>query len=125
MILRVLPCVAAAVLCSGCFGFLVDKPFTTEIQHPMPNKAPNLPPGRDRWAVESYPTSPLTKDHFLAAWGVPREKLTTPKGETWIYAENARWCGLWVAFVVPIPLLLPVCETYDRVAFEGDAAVRS
>ena len=127
-ILRFLSSTALGISCAGCFGFLVDKPMTTNIQNPVPREAQFITSGkRDRWACQparDVPV-PLTKDGFLAVWGAPKEKMTTPKGETWIYAEEGRWCGLWIAFFVPVPLLLPVCETFDRVDFEGELAVRS
>src|SRR5262249_52783075 len=81
----------------------------------------------DRWACQQSqdPERRLKKDDFVSAWGEPKEKVTTAKGETWIYLDSWRWCGVWVSFIVPAPLLLPVCETYDRVEFEGEVAVRS
>jgi len=77
-----------------------------------------------RWACESLdgPAKPLTKKEFLEAWGEPDEKISTETGETWIYQENGKWCGVWI---LPIPLMLPVCKTRDEVIFEGDVAVRS
>jgi len=117
------------MLCAGCFGFLVDKPWTKDIQNPMPLKVDRFPISseRDRWACQPSPdpSAPVTKLAFLTAWGEPTDKVVTTKGETWIYAEKGRWCGLWIAFVVPVPLLLPVCETFDHVEFEGELAVRS
>lgn len=127
-ILRFLSSTALGISCAGCFGFLVDKPMTTDIQNPAPRNAAFVTSAKqDRWACQSAqdPPAPSTKDRFLVAWGAPREKVTTSKGETWIYEEQGRWCGLWIAFFVPIPVLLPVCETFDRVDFEGDLAVRS
>ena len=128
VILRFLSGTALAISCAGCFGFLVDKPMTADIRNPSPHKWAFMTSGKqDRWAchpVQDLP-APVAKARFLEEWGTPREKMTTPKGETWIYAEEGRWCGLWIAYFVPIPLLLPVCETFDRVDFEGDLAVRS
>ena len=74
MIGRVLSSAALAAPCAGCFGFLIDKPMTTDIQNPVPLKASFVTSDkRDRWACQPQqdPPAPLTKDHFLAAWAHP------------------------------------------------------
>lgn len=127
--LRALLMVVAAASCAGCFGFLVDKPYTTDIRNPVPSKASGEGPlyllsRKQRWACERS-SERYSKEQFLNAWGQPREKVPTPQGETWIYEDSRRWCGIWVSFIVPVPLLLPICETFDHVEFEGELAVRS
>ena len=80
--------VVPAICCAGCFGFLVDKPRTTDIQNPAPLKARQFPFsfGEDRWACQQSadPERQFKKDDFVSAWGEPTEKVTTAKGETWI-----------------------------------------
>jgi hypothetical protein len=130
MIARTLLIASLAAGCTGCVGLMVDQPWTQEIRNPVPLKAEKFfggPNDLDRWACQpgSGPAVPQTKDRFLGAWGVPKEKVPTAKGETWIYSESGRWCGLWVFFVLPLPILLPVCETFDHVVFEDERAVRS
>ena len=130
MIARVLLITALATGCTGCVGLMVDKPWTREIWNPVPLKAKKLlggPDDLDRWACQpgSGSSEPQTKDRFLASWGVPREKVPTGKGETLIYSESGRWCGLWMLVILPLPILLPVCETFDHVVFEDDLAVKS
>lgn len=115
-------------LCSGCIGFSLDTTETVEVKNPVPlydHQADADWGGSHRWACESESASfsPLTKNFFLAAWGEPREKIISANGETWLYDESGRWCGLWVGVIVPIPLLLPVCDTYDSVYFEEGVAV--
>jgi hypothetical protein len=131
MIIRSLLLAALAGACGGCVGFALDIPTTHEIPNPVPLMpkegafgSANKP---DRWACQSdaQASVPLTKTDFLNSWGVPTEKVATAKGETWIYAERNRWCGLWVFVIIPVPVVLPVCDTYDKVTFEGDAAVSS
>ena len=115
--------------CAGCFGFLVDKPYTVDIRNPAPLEASNpvVRVGKNRWACQqtNYPPVLIHKADVLRAWGAPREKAPTPRGETWTYRENWRWCGIWIGLIVPVPVLLPVCETFDHVEFEGDLAVAS
>jgi hypothetical protein len=131
MIIRSLLLAALASTCAGCVGFALDIPTTHEISNPVPLMAKQGAVGSDaklaRWACQPEATVsvPLTKDHFLGRWGAPAEKVAAAKGETWIYAERNRWCGLWVFVIIPVPFVLPVCDTYDKVTFEGDAAVSS
>lgn len=119
---------AALVLaCSGCVGFIADVSDNQEIRNPVPLRAEKLFGGdADRWACQPPdPSTPLTRKDFLAAWGEPAEKLVRAGGETWVYAERGRWCGALLLVLVPVPAMLPLCETYDRVEFEGDRAIRS
>lgn len=111
-------------------GMMVDRPWNREIRNPVPLHAKKLfggPNDLDRWACQpgSDPSVSQTKDRFLAAWGEPKEKVPTAKGETWIYSESGRWCGVWILVILPLPVLLPVCETFDHVVFENDLAVTS
>lgn len=131
MLVRPLLLAALATASAGCVGFSVEIPSTQEIQNPVPLKVKEGAIGGGdalvRWACqsESGPSVPLTKNHFLNVWGAPAEKVATARGETWIYAESNRWCGLWVFVILPVPVVLPVCDTFDKVSFEGDAAVSS
>lgn len=128
MLLRTLVVAGMAATCSGCVGVIVEVPETEAIWQPVPLRAERFfGSAADRWACQQAPGrhAPLTKKEFLAAWGEPREKRANPLGETWIYAESGRWCGLVVFVLLPIPALLPVCETYDHVEFEGEQAMRS
>jgi hypothetical protein len=129
--IRSLLLAALASTCAGCVGFALDIPTTHEMPNPVPLMAREGAFGTGdklaRWACQSDAETsvPLTKDQFLDRWGAPMEKVVSAKGETWIYAERNRWCGLWVFVVIPVPIELPICDTYDKVAFEGDAAVSS
>jgi hypothetical protein len=130
MIIRPLMLVALATSCAGCAGFAINLPQTHEIKNPVPFREKQIFGDKDdfdRWACQPdfWSSTPLTKSDFLQAWGAPREKVIAPKGETWIYAESNRWCGLWLVVILPVPLVLPVCDTYDKVSFEGELAVSS
>ena len=130
VIARALLIAALASGCTGCVGLMVDKPWTREIWNPVPitaKKPLGGPNDVDRWACQpgSAASAPQTKDRFLASWGAPREKVATAQGETWIYSESGRWCGVWILVILPLPMLLPVCETFDHVRFEDELAVGS
>lgn len=127
---KVLLLAGVAVACSGCIGLQVDFPVTHNIQNPVPHNAAKISMTHsNRWAcqpdLDEVPLSRYTKDQFLASWGEPKEKVVTTKGETWIYADSGHWCGGWIFLIAPIPVRLPICDAYDHVVFEGDAAVSS
>jgi len=109
---------------AGCLGYSLDKPETVEVEYPAPPSDIRDAPSRRTCESQSESISPLSKGYFLNAWGEPKERVTSINGETWVYEENGRWCGLWLGLIIiPIPLVLPVCETFDNVYFEGDVAV--
>lgn len=113
------------ITCTGCFGVAFDGTTTETIENPIPLKASLVTASSvQRWACQpgSYYT-PLTKSDFVLSWGEPGTKEVFGERETWRYAESGRWCGVWVSFFVAIPLMLPVCETYDEITFESDLAV--
>jgi hypothetical protein len=60
----------------------------------------------------------------LKEWGKPDTiKTASESEETWIY-ERSLWCGVIPVFILPVPLLLPVCDGYDRIDFRGNEARR-
>ncbi len=102
-----------SLLCTGCLGYSLDTPETVEVENPIPLSDHQFDAnwgGPSRWACESQSASfsPLSKDYFLNAWGEPKEKIISVNGETWVYEESGRWCGLWLGYIIPIPLVLPV-----------------
>lgn len=131
MMIRYLIMTVLVISSAGCVGISIDHTVSESVHSPVPLTVPKIlfsdHQERDRWACEAaYGTKePLTKKEFISAWGEPREKQLTSKGEIWIYSETDRWCGLFVYVIVPIPLILPVCETYDKVYFENGVAVSS
>lgn len=121
-----------AVLQSGCIGLATvvpaecknETPFTGihDIfwKQPQPNK--ELAFGI---VIPEVPTPKAsTKAEFLKDWGNPDEIITASEnGETWIYNKTL-WCGLVPVLIVPVPLLLPVCNGFDRIEFQGQNAKR-
>jgi hypothetical protein len=63
------------------------------------------------------------KTEVLQRRGKPDEVvLAGDNEEKWIYRiESNRWCGVFAFLVVlPLPLMLPLCNEFDRVTFKGD-----
>jgi hypothetical protein len=116
---------ALAILSTGCIGVAYDRTTIEAIENPIPLRAPlDATADFDRWACQPGPSQALrAKSDILLSWGEPSAKELDAEKETWIYAESGRWCGFWIAFGVALPLMLPVCETYDKITFENDLAV--
>lgn len=127
MIARNLLLAMLAIACTGCVGVMFDGTKAETIEMPLPLKYTGWgPEDTERWACQPDPERALqTKSDFLASWGEPQSKEVSAEEETWIYAESGRWCGIWIAFIVPLPAMLPVCETYDKITFKNDLAVRA
>lgn len=41
--------------------------------------------------------------------------------ETWIYNKKL-WCGAVPVLILPIPLILPVCDGFDQIDFKENNA---
>ena len=103
----------AAITLSGC-GLLVLSPAECMNETPTTDTHELFP---SKTAKES------TKAEFLKDWGKPDEIVATAENEeTWIYKKN-RWCGVVpFFFLLPAPLVLPVCDGFDRITFQGNEA---
>jgi hypothetical protein len=68
-----------------------------------------------------------TKGELLHDRGEPDEVTVTEETEeVWIYyVSRNQWCGVTPAWLVPIPLLVPACDEYDRFNFLGDEAKKA
>ncbi|WP_136525220.1 hypothetical protein [Geomonas ferrireducens] len=61
-----------------------------------------------------------TKSEFLKEWGKPDEVINGADGkDTWVY-RGKMWCGPIPVFILPVPLLLPLCDRFDRITFNGE-----
>ncbi|TSK08047.1 MAG: hypothetical protein FPO08_01655 [Geobacter sp.] len=61
-----------------------------------------------------------TKSEFLKEWGKPDEIQSGPDGkDTWVY-RGKMWCGPIPVILLPVPLLLPLCDRFDRITFNGE-----
>ena len=63
-------------------------------------------------------TSPPTKEDVIKARGEPDEVKSYENEEEWTY-ENSLWCG---SLISVYPLMLPVCDGYDRIYFRDGTA---
>jgi hypothetical protein len=65
----------------------------------------------------------LFKEDYIKAWGKPYEVRSVTEGrETWIYKRHL-WTGIVPIWVLPVPILLPLGNGYDRIEFDGDKAM--
>lgn len=126
----VICCVLFAVLTlSGCIGMIVNSPEECTNQTPFTGyhdifwKPP--PPKKEAIGLV-FERSPKasSKSEFLKDWGNPDEIISTSeKLETWIYHRKL-WCGIIPVLILPVPLILPVCDGFDRIEFKENKAIR-
>jgi hypothetical protein len=92
------------VVCSlsGCFGMISYQPGECEKETPkLSNKA-----------------------EYLKESGAPASTRTVSVDrEIWVY-EDSVWCGMITCLGICVPLMLPVCDGFERVYFKGDRAER-
>lgn len=115
---------------SGCGLFIA---IPSECTNEFPTTS-----ARNVFLWDKYPSKRSTKEEFIKEWGTPTKILSTSENketgyyetrlspsenrETWVY-ERSLWCGFGpIIFFVPIPLLLPVCDGFDRIEFQGNEA---
>lgn len=85
---------------AGCFGMISYQPGECEKESPkLPNKAEYL---KERGAPGSIKSLPVER-------------------EIWVYEESI-WCGVIPCWGICVPLMLPVCDGFERVLFKGDRA---
>lgn len=104
----------AAITQSGCFGLMVMTTAECKTETPFTG------------VYDLFWTSPIgsTKAEFLKDWGKPDEIISTSENEeTWIY-NRKRWCGVMPVLLLPVPLILPVCDGFDRIEFQGNETKR-
>lgn len=130
-ILFIMCAVIVAITQSGCVGLIINSPEECENETPFTGvhdifwKKPR--PKRKFLGIVSpeipYP-APSTKADFLNAWGTPDEIVSTSANtETWVYTRKL-WCGIIPVFFLPAPLILPLCDGFDRIDFVENQATR-
>jgi len=106
-----------ALALPGCVGLVVQTP--EECKNETPYTAVH-----NIWEGELRPPRSATKDEFLHKWGKPDEIISSPENmETWIYTRKL-WCGVIPVFFLPVPLMLPACDGFDRIEFKDNKAMR-
>jgi uncharacterized protein YceK len=114
-------CVAFLTLVlSGC-GFIIFYPNECKNETPITS-------ARDIfWSMDEIPKvykTPIVynKADFLEEWGKPNIiNSKTENTETWLY-QRKLWCGFVPILILPVPLLLPVCDGFERIEFQGNDA---
>ncbi len=79
-------------------------------------------------AGKSFVFIGATKDEILARQGVPDSYELFSNENTWVYeyGTNDSWCGIMPFLIVPVPLLLPVCNEGDvKFKFENDVVIKA
>jgi len=109
------PAVFLSVLMTGCFGYVSWLPLACDKETLT----------SDARAAEGHvilPSAGPQKTDFLELWGEPDliEK-TSATTEIWTY-KGKRWCGGIPVFFIPVPLLLPVCDSHEIIEFRGNVA---
>ena len=110
-----------AITQSGCIGLIVNAPAECKNETPFTGVHDIF------WTTpHSKEASPKgsTKAEFLKDWGKPDEVISASENEeTWIYHRKL-WCGVIPVFLLPVPLILPACDGFDRIEFQGNEAKR-
>ena len=110
-------CVLATLL-AGCVGVVsLHRESVTQAPPFQQNSSYTDSAGKLRGANTS------TREAVLREWGAPSDRQVDGATETWIYNRGKDWCGLVLGVVIPIPLVLPVCSTEDRIVLQGDSVV--
>jgi hypothetical protein len=108
-----------AITQSGCIGLVVNGPAECK------NETPFTGVHNIFWKTpQSKEASPKgsTKAEFLKDWGKPDEIISPSENEeTWIYNRKL-WCGVIPVVLLPVPFILPVCDGFDRIEFQGNEA---
>jgi hypothetical protein len=101
---------------SGCIGFISFE--TDECE----NELPSVHIHELTWTKKDFQRN-STKEDFLKEWGKPDEVITKADNvEEWVYNKHL-WCGVILFYIViPAPLILPVCDGFDRILFLGNEA---
>jgi hypothetical protein len=72
---------------------------------------------------KEQPPKRSSKEEFIKDWGQPDEIIFASENtETWLYNKKL-WCGVMPVLILPIPLILPVCDGFDRIEFKDNEAV--
>jgi len=121
---------------TGCFGLAVTSPVECKNETPftgvhdifylpaankerLPKTAAKM---LDSIGLLGQTPKASTKADFLKEWGEPDKIISTSEDQqTWIY-ERHLWCGVIPMVFIPIPLVLPVCDGFDKIYFMGNEA---
>jgi hypothetical protein len=114
---KILLILFSCTLLSGCVGAVGLYPKSVAYKAPF---ARNTSYSDSTGELRSTKTS--TQEAFLQEWGKPSHKELSADTECWIYHQRNEVCGVVLGVVIPIPLVLPVCSSEDRICFKNGAA---
>jgi hypothetical protein len=119
MRILILCCVLLVALTqTGCIGLIINTPGDCVRETPYTGVHDLF------WSKKSPPARTSTKEEFLIDWGKPDEIINDSENkETWVYNRKL-WCGWIPVIILPIPLILPVCDGFDKITFKGSVATR-
>jgi hypothetical protein len=69
-----------------------------------------------------------SKNDIMARQGAPDSYELFSNENTWVYeyGMNGSWCGIMPFLIIPVPLLLPVCNEGDvKFTFENDVVIKA
>jgi hypothetical protein len=109
-------------LVSGCVGYVHVTPTECSADLPIVDYIYE----KDKWGpinrnIMTSTTLP-DKDDFIKEWGEPDETIKVSDDETTLVYKRKIWCGSVPAYIIPVPLVLPTCDGFDRITFKGDTA---
>ena len=95
---------------TGCFGLIVMTPQDCDRSG-------------DSISLPGTSKTPSTKEDVREFFGESDEIITISESkEAWIYKKDI-WCGVIPVFILPMPIIFPLCNGFDRIDFRGNEAM--
>lgn len=109
-------------LVSGCVGYVHVSPTECSSDLPIIDYIYE----KDKWGPINKSTMTInklpSKDEFIKEWGEPDETIRTTDDIVTLIYNRKIWCGSVPVFIIPVPLVLPTCDGFERITFKGDTA---
>ncbi|MGD9969371.1 MAG: hypothetical protein AB7S65_02870 [Sulfuricurvum sp.] len=111
-------------LVSGCVGYVHVSPTECSADLPIIDYIYE----KDNWGPTKLNHTMMIntlalKNEFIHEWGEPDEIIRINDDETiLVYNKKKIWCGAVPVYLIPVPLVLPACDGFDRITFKGDTA---
>lgn len=121
LILVIIYAFLVSLTLSGCLGLAVSSPDECENETPYTGVHDIFGHSKTKQALTPKAS---TKADFLKEWGEPDKIIPADDNEEILIYERNLWCGVIPIVIIPIPLVLPVCDGFDRIYFMGNEAKR-
>jgi len=109
------------VTMSGCAGVIVSSPSTTNYKNPtLSHYLENTDSDHTRTVEHSDEAVSYDMNQVKKYWGEPSNSKHNSEYDIWLYKHPNEWCGVVPFLVIPIPLVLPVCEHSYEVKFKNN-----